>query len=42
MFRKVVELRPDHEAALAELAALGPEPEATESGGFLKKLFGRR
>jgi tetratricopeptide (TPR) repeat protein len=43
MFRKVVELRPDHEEALTELAALGPEPESGEdSGGFLKKLFGRR
>ena len=42
MFRKVVELKPDHEEAAAELAALGPEPEVTESGGLLKKLFGRR
>ena len=42
MFRKVLELKPDNEEALAELSALGPEPEATESGGFLKKLFGRR
>jgi tetratricopeptide (TPR) repeat protein len=43
MFRKVVELKPDHEDALSELAALGPEPEGSvDSGGFLKKLFGRR
>ena len=42
MFRKVVELKPENEEALAELAAVAPEPEATESGGFLKKLFGRR
>ena len=42
MFRKALELKPENEEALAELAALGPEPEATEQGGFLKKLFGRR
>jgi hypothetical protein len=43
MFRKVVELRPEHEDAMAELTALGPEPEAPESsGGFLKNLFGRK
>jgi len=42
MFRKALELKPDNEEAQAELAATGPEPEATEPGGFLKKLFGRR
>jgi tetratricopeptide (TPR) repeat protein len=42
MFRKALELKPENEEALAELAATGPEPEATEPGGFLKKLFGRR
>jgi len=42
MFRKVVELKPENEEALAELSAAAPEPEATETGGFLKKLFGRR
>jgi tetratricopeptide (TPR) repeat protein len=43
MFRKVLELKPENEEAQAELAAAsGPEPEATEPGGFLKKLFGRR
>jgi tetratricopeptide (TPR) repeat protein len=41
MFRKVLELKPENEEAQAELAALGPEPETTESRGFLKKLFGR-
>jgi tetratricopeptide (TPR) repeat protein len=48
MFRKVVELQPEHEAALAELAALGDEaPDAsggTGSGGgtgLFKKLFGK-
>jgi hypothetical protein len=42
MFRKVLELKPENEEALAELSAAAPEPEATETGGFLKKLFGRR
>jgi tetratricopeptide (TPR) repeat protein len=42
MFRKALELKPDNEEAQAELSATGPEPEATEPGGFLKKLFGRR
>jgi tetratricopeptide (TPR) repeat protein len=42
MFRKVLDLRPEHEEAARELAALGPEVEAPEPGGFLKKLFGRR
>ena len=42
MFRKALELKPENEEAQAELAAAGPEPEATEPGGFLKKLFGRR
>jgi tetratricopeptide (TPR) repeat protein len=43
MFRKVADLKPEHEEAQAELAALGPESEAPESsGGFLKKLFGRK
>jgi len=41
MFRKVLELKPENEEAQAELTALGPEPETTESRGFLKKLFGR-
>ncbi len=42
MFRKALELKPENEEARAELSATGPEPEATEPGGFLKKLFGRR
>ena len=42
LFRKVLELKPEHEEAATELAALGPEPEVEDSGGFLKKLFGRR
>ena len=42
MFRKALELKPENEEARAELSAAGPEPEATEPGGFLKKLFGRR
>lgn len=43
MFRKALELKPDHEQAAAELAGLPREPPAppTESGGILKKLFGR-
>jgi len=46
MFRKVLELKPEHEEAAAEAAALGPgadEPsaESSEGGGLLKKLFGR-
>jgi tetratricopeptide (TPR) repeat protein len=38
MFKKVLELDPENEAARAEL---GPPPEASASGGLLKKLFGR-
>ncbi|HXK11506.1 MAG TPA: DnaJ domain-containing protein [Vicinamibacteria bacterium] len=37
MFRRVIELKPDHREALAELAAAG----AAGSGGLLKRLFGR-
>jgi hypothetical protein len=42
--RKVVELKPDHEPALADLAALSPPesmPPPSEGGGILKKLFGK-
>lgn len=45
MFRKVVELRPDHEEAAAQLAELAPAAEAApepEKPGLLKKLFGRQ
>lgn len=46
MFRKVLDIKPDHEEAIAELGALTPEsPEPEEpapgSGGLLKKLFGK-
>jgi curved DNA-binding protein CbpA len=46
MFRKAVELKPEHEEAAAELKALAPEPEPVAeepppSGGLLKKLFRR-
>ena len=45
MYRKVVELEPDHQAARAELRKLEPpvEAEPEESGGTLKRWFkGRR
>jgi tetratricopeptide (TPR) repeat protein len=43
MFRKVVELKPDHEEALVQVATLTPqEPEPPqEGGGILKRIFGR-
>ena len=49
MFRKAVELKPEHEEAAAELQGLAPEPPPTEEaenggqggGGLLKKLFRR-
>ena len=42
MFRKVVDLKPDHEEALAQLAELAPpDPEPGPSGGFIKKIFGK-
>jgi tetratricopeptide (TPR) repeat protein len=44
VFRKAVDLKPDHEGAAAEAAALAGEkvvPE-TEGGGLLRKLFGKR
>jgi tetratricopeptide (TPR) repeat protein len=43
MFRKVLELNPDHEQASTELGGLSPEPPgaAKEGGGLLKKLFGK-
>jgi hypothetical protein len=41
-FRKVLDVKPDHEDALAALADLAPEePEPGASGGFIKKIFGR-
>jgi hypothetical protein len=44
MFRRALELKPDHEEAAAELAELPVEPESPESGGggFIRKLFGGR
>jgi tetratricopeptide (TPR) repeat protein len=39
MFRKVLELKPDHEEALAEMAGAATEPPP--SGGIIKKLFGK-
>jgi cytochrome c-type biogenesis protein CcmH/NrfG len=42
MFRKVLDLKPDHEEALAQLDGLTPEqPESGPGGGFIKKIFGR-
>jgi tetratricopeptide (TPR) repeat protein len=44
MFRKVLELKPEHEEAAAELATLSPELEApppAEGGGLIKRLFGK-
>jgi hypothetical protein len=43
MLRRALELKPEHEQAAAELAGLPVEPAAApvESGGILKKLFGR-
>jgi tetratricopeptide (TPR) repeat protein len=42
MFRKVLDLKPDHEEALAQLDGLAPEqPEPGPGGGFIKKIFGR-
>jgi len=40
MFRKVLELKPDHEGALAEVPRQEPAPEPPpEKGGLFKKLF---
>jgi tetratricopeptide (TPR) repeat protein len=40
MFRKVLELKPDHEEALAEVGPLTPaEPAPSGGGGLLGKLF---
>jgi hypothetical protein len=41
MFRKVLELKPDHEEAAAELVEAEPEPKP-EGGGFMKKIFGKK
>jgi tetratricopeptide (TPR) repeat protein len=40
MFRRVLELKPDHEEALAAIGPLAPpEPEAAQGAGLLGKLF---
>ena len=43
MYRKVVELKPDHEQALVQVALLVPQDPETppESGGLLKRIFGK-
>jgi DnaJ-domain-containing protein 1 len=42
MFRKVLDLNPEHEEALAQLSQIVPEePEPGPGGGFIKKIFGR-
>jgi hypothetical protein len=42
-FRKVLELKPEHEEARARVAELAPPPEPTPpaSGGFMKRIFGK-
>lgn len=43
-FQRVLELKPDHESAAAEVAELSPEGSTQDpkpSGGLLKKLFGK-
>jgi len=39
MFRRVLELKPDHEEALAAIGPLPEEEPTQESGGFFGKLF---
>jgi hypothetical protein len=42
MFRKVLDLNPEHREAAAQLAEIAPdEPEPGAGGGFIKKIFGR-
>lgn len=45
MFRKVIELQPDHEAALKELEELQPpapaEAQPEEKSGIFRKIFGK-
>jgi hypothetical protein len=42
MFRRALELKPDHEEAAAEIGDPSPEPPEPSSGGggFIRKLFG--
>jgi lipopolysaccharide biosynthesis regulator YciM len=43
MFRKVLELKPDHEEALVLVAsAAPPTPLPEEGGGLIKRLFNKR
>jgi len=45
VFRKALEIRPEHEGARQELLALGgdkDDPEPPAGGGLLKKLFGKQ
>jgi cytochrome c-type biogenesis protein CcmH/NrfG len=43
MFRRALELKPDHEEAAAELAEPTAESEAPSGGGgFIRKLFGKK
>src|SRR5262249_12035111 len=42
MFRKVLELQPEHEGAIGELGSIPPEPDGEEGGGgggLMKKFF---
>jgi tetratricopeptide (TPR) repeat protein len=41
-FRRVIELRPDHREAAAELGMKKSAPSSPPSGGLLKRLFGGR
>jgi curved DNA-binding protein CbpA len=43
MYRKVVELKPDHEEALVQVASLAPQTTEApaEGGSLLKKIFGK-
>jgi hypothetical protein len=42
LLKKVLELKPDHEEAFADLTQLAPPPdEEPQNQGFLKKLFGK-
>jgi hypothetical protein len=43
MFRRVIEIKPDHEEAAAELLEAEPEPKPESGGGgFMKKIFGKK
>jgi curved DNA-binding protein CbpA len=42
MFRRTLELKPDHEEAAAELPTPGEEEDAPSGGSFIRKLFGKK